>query len=1459
MRAQKKILKYTAIALLTLAAASLVLVQIPRVQTFVAQKALSSLQGKTDALLEMEALGFKPFNTIVARGIAVIDPSPRSARALDTLLYAGSLSARFSLTGLLTGSGVRLRSVTLQDAQFNLMLREDGTDDNNLKRLLHLEESKKSVNTGKLFHVDRLAAENLRFRMINLEDTLETFPPTAIDWRDVDVTDIRLQAKDIGMNGGYVSGEVVKLSFAEKCGWRVRHLSGKAKVGMGKVEINDFFLDDGESFARIDYSMTGRSEEYQDYVNKVIMDADIRQSKWSLRSLCRFIPPLACDSTVFVTIKGQMHGPVADMHGENLEIAAEDMSLRINANGDVGRLPDVQNMTINASARILGAKMDELSRLVGAIAPRSKADFSALCKGQTLSGTARVSGPINNMRASARLVQKDRGEVSVKAVIKNTIDKYAALGIEGSLQSSALDLGAVLGNPVAGEATLDASFSLKAGRRGQFSAAIHEADLQSVWINGHEFNDAFLQASLQGRDLTASFRCRDDALDADIGIWSESRSYHASASLRHADLQAMGLDKRGTSKVHMDISASLGKDLSVLTGNAVASNILLENGSGAHRIGDITLQSDIQENGRRDISLQSDFARASLSLGSADKEMEADFLAGDSRELFAFVLPGMYIESGTRIKARSDKEGIVGGSLSSGRIAFGKNYIKNLSGSLGGDLDNVLATIKYDVLQAGERVQMKDNLITAQLRGTTLSLQYKGGSGKGKESNAADLDLSVGWNADTGTAICVNPSTLCLLGRQWNISPSSLRINGRNVDVDSLTIEGGRQRIFARGSTSLQRADSLRVLAENVDISIINEFTSKPYAFAGRVSVDGAIYSPLSEGIPALSAAVECDSLGMGGATIGRLEGRIEKGQGEDKDLMARLSCTSVGGKKILLGGMNRDSGSADNNVHLHLDEFPLGIFQPLVPMVFDKMSGTVSGNFAVKIPHEGEPAISSEGGRIDNATLGIAYTRVPYTVSGTFAVDNNGIMLKEASVKDRFGNPARASGGLRWKAFKDMKLDLAVGLDGAEALNIPAKGADLYYGQLFASGDATIRGPFGDIEMEASARTTGSGNLHISLGGSSTASGGELLTFINPYSPHKEDPYEKVLKDIAAPKEESSSFKFKLHATAHEGVKAYLDLDNLSEGTGLSGTGTGAIDMEAGSDTFSLRGDYTLGDGVFGMSAANIIRRDFKIRSGSSIKFGGDIFDSTVDLDAYYSTKASISTLISDTTSVANRRAVQCGISLKDKLKEPTIKLSIDIPDLEPSVKSRVESALSTEDKVQKQFLSLLLSNSFLPDEQSGIVNNSALLYSNVSEIMANQINNIFTKLDIPLDLGLNYQRGESGGKDCFDVAISTQLWNNRVIIGGQFGNRQSSTSAGSNLFGDLDVEIKLNRSGAFRLKLFSHSADQYSNFIDNSQRNGAGFTWQREFDRIRELLRRNSAADEGAQNEKQTLVLDE
>ena len=70
-----------------------------------------------------------------------------------------------------------------------------------------------------------------------------------------------------------------------------------------------------------------------------------------------------------------------------------------------------------------------------------------------------------------------------------------------------------------------------------------------------------------------------------------------------------------------------------------------------------------------------------------------------------------------------------------------------------------------------------------------------------------------------------------------------------------------------------------------------------------------------------------------------------------------------------------------------------------------------------------------------------------------------------------------------------------------------------------------------------------------------------------------------------------------------------------------LSGRGSGVIELEVSDDIFNINGDYTLTGGNYKFVAMGLVSRDFQIQDGSTIRFNGDIMESTLDIDAIYKT----------------------------------------------------------------------------------------------------------------------------------------------------------------------------------------------------------------------------------------------
>lgn len=96
--------------------------------------------------------------------------------------------------------------------------------------------------------------------------------------------------------------------------------------------------------------------------------------------------------------------------------------------------------------------------------------------------------------------------------------------------------------------------------------------------------------------------------------------------------------------------------------------------------------------------------------------------------------------------------------------------------------------------------------------------------------------------------------------------------------------------------------------------------------------------------------------------------------------------------------------------------------------------------------------------------------------------------------------------------------------------------------------------------------------------------------------------------------------------------IEAFVEIDKAN-GNVLSGRGNGALEMSVIDEAFSINGDYTLTGGNYKFVAMGLVSRDFQIQDGSSLRFNGDILESTLDIDAIYKTKASLSSLIADTT----------------------------------------------------------------------------------------------------------------------------------------------------------------------------------------------------------------------------------
>jgi hypothetical protein len=151
-----------------------------------------------------------------------------------------------------------------------------------------------------------------------------------------------------------------------------------------------------------------------------------------------------------------------------------------------------------------------------------------------------------------------------------------------------------------------------------------------------------------------------------------------------------------------------------------------------------------------------------------------------------------------------------------------------------------------------------------------------------------------------------------------------------------------------------------------------------------------------------------------------------------------------------------------------------------------------------------------------------------------------------------------------------------------------------------------------------------------------------------------------------------------------------------------------------------------------------------------------------------------------------------------------------------------------------------LLVLNQFKPVSGSDVA-----MYSGVGatsfDILTNQLNSWLSKISDDFDIGLNYRPGNDITSDEIEVALSTQLFNDRLSIDGNFGVAGSDESNNtSNIVGDVNVEVKITEDGRFRVKAFNKTNNINSIEYNAPYTQGVGVFYRKEFDNLGDLFKK-------------------
>jgi hypothetical protein len=674
--------------------------------------------------------------------------------------------------------------------------------------------------------------------------------------------------------------------------------------------------------------------------------------------------------------------------------------------------------------------------------------------------------------------------------------------------------------------------------------------------------------------------------------------------------------------------------------------------------------------------------------------------------------------------------------------------------------------------------------------------------------------------------------------RFWKIADKNRIIfDTAGIDINNLAFSSKDELLELEGRVSGNSRDTLYAKFNKVNISHLDYLIgSKDLDIDGLLSGDFKLINPY--GKFTILSDLRLDSLKFNKELLGDATFTVVYDNTANRfDLKSQILYTGNTGTNIPLtvaGSVFMNEKEPRLNFDINLKNLNLVMVSPFVSSFMSGVHGLASGDIKVRGTSL-NPLVTGEI-KLMRTELKINYLNVSYSLADVVTIDTNYFGFNRITIFDSLGNKAYLSGRITHNHFNDLALDLSIDFDDFSAFRNTYRQNPIFYGNARASGNVSITGPVDNLKISVKTKTGTGTHVIIPIDLSSGVGQNDYIIFKDP----KKDTL--VIKNfpIRTPTR-GLSLNLEVLVKPDASIEVFLpaNLGNIK----ASGSGNLSMSMTPSSGFF-LYGTYIIDKGSFVFALKNLMRLPFSISQGSYITWSGDPADATVAIQAIYKTRVPLQGVVTDPSQAAKRVPVECIIRLSGKLLNPDIAFGLNLPNVETNIQSEVFAAIDTTNQavMSQQVLSILVMDQFIAVTGTGGTTN---LNVNPLSLASNQLSSWLSGITQNVNVGVNYQAGTATTGQEFDVAVSTQLLNDRLLIDGTFGmayENQSSTQQASTIVGDINIEYVLSKNRRWRLKAFNRT-----NTTDNLMYNnapytqGVGVSWQRGFNKVGDFFKKD------------------
>lgn len=1443
------------------------LVQIPKIQSFAVTKTLQWIGNELGTELQFSDVRILTFNRIRFNDLFIADQKG------DTLIYATEtravMPAIFSFIFNKDPITRPLKKLELDESVLKLSI--DSTRTLNFRFILdYIKANKKSGKKSKTLKLGGIKVSNSRFSLSIYNDRIDT---VGIDFSNMQLNELNFDVRDVTIKDKVLSINIKPLSFLEKSGFMLQNLSGSMEICSSFMHFADLqvITHQSEMNANTIYMDFSAFTDFniETLYEKILFEIDLKESNIDFYDIGYFAD-IFHNYSQKVNISGKFDGPLSNLKADQFILGWGSDSY-LSGNFDINGLPDIEETflfftmekmetTTNdiVSFRLPGNKQLELPEFLGSL--------------KNINYQGNFTGFFNDFVAHGKL-STNLGIILTDLMF--TPDSSNMISVSGRLTTKDLQVGKLLKKDeliqdismdVAVTGSYSANTPLLANLKGNISKlTLRNYPYQNIQINGVLSNKRFdgeikiddpnLNMEFEGLiDMVADlpkYDFRVQIIDANLfalNISDADPEYHASFLFK-ANATGRNIDElNGEFNLLNSLFSKTDRQIQIYDLNAIVQNKPDNN--------KLIVRSDILDadiSGNYKLSeLKDEFIRffsiyipavfeeptfITNNLGNSYFDFDINFKR--TQPFFEFFFPDYMIAENSKLQGtyRPIYDNQISLTLIAPELKMMNHSFKGLVVNIDSEDSTMYVSVGSQIFNLSQRFDLENftlesSLIDNDLVFNTRWLNWDSTLNRGSMSGHILFYDKMYSNL---VSFFINPSSITINDSIWSIRNFTVEIDTAGISIDSLRVEHNGQHLIANGKISEDPGDTLYFSFNNFDLANVNYFLRKKGIelsglLNGSGNFTGLRINPLffaSLGIEDLVFNKE----EFGNCTIESLW--------DNRKQSLNISAEAQRGKLTMLKllGDYYPSKNGKMDFDITLSKLKTNILNPFMEGIFSDFKGLISGDLELT-GYRGNPLLSGNLKLYRNAFT-VDYLKTRYNLTSELEIVNNNFILNNIEIFDQEGNYGVLNGMIRTENLKDINLNMSINMHNLLCMDTKVNDNDVFFGMAHATGIVRIKGPPSSLSFDIDAETNKNTQLFIPLSQSSEVSEYNFINFVR----HDSSETKTEVREIAQKVDLSGlQMNFNLDVTPDAEVQIIFD---PTMGDIIKARGSGEMVLSINTlGSFDMVGEYVIEKGEYLFTLQNVINKRLKIDEGSTLRWTGDPLNAVVDITAVYRTKASLHDLYGTSSDLEaqNRVTVDCRIFLTGNLMSPDIRYDIYLPYSEEGTRNLVRTKIQSDEELSKQFLALMVMNRFLPSQKVSDETSEGYMagVNNASELLSNQFSNWLSQISNDFDVGFTYRPGDELTPNEVELALSTQLLNDRLSINGSVDMKNNVVASNSDkIIGDVDLDYKINPKGKIRVKAYNHSnEDQLKDQSPYTQ--GVGIFFKEEFNSLGELMNR-------------------